>query len=188
MNESALATKVVKIVASTTVDASIVSQLRRLLRRAFTELSDVPSGAALERLIADANDRQASRLLVRSVIELTKQDAAIRAVLGKLVTSATALADEDAASANGERSGSLASTALLTNEQLGVLDARSIVSVAELLEAIDANPTAVGKLLDLDVDGVRRLRVSLAKSMPKDRVDDVSERRKRKLVTGLLID
>ena len=186
MNESALATKVVKIVASTTVDASIVSQLRRLLRRAFTEHSDVPSGAALERLIADANDRQASRLLVRSVIELTKQDAAIRAVLGKLVTSATALADEDVA--NGERSGSLASTALLTDEQLGVLDARSIVSVAELLEAIDANPTAVGKLLDLDVDGVRRLRVSLAKSMPKDRVDDVSERRKRKLVTGLLID
>ena len=187
MNESALATKVVKIVAGRTADAATVSQLRGVLQRAFTEHSDVPSGAALEHLLADANDRQASRLLVQSVVELSKQDATIRAVLEKLVTSATVLAGEGAASVNGDRSGSLASTALLTNEQLGALDARSVVSVAELLEAIDANPKAAAKLLDLDIAGVKRLRFSLAKLMPKDR-DDVSERRKRKLVTGLLLD
>jgi hypothetical protein len=188
MKESALATKVVKIVAGSTVDDATVSQLRGLLQRAFAAHGDAPSGAALEQLIADANDRPASRLLVRSVVELTKQDATIRAVLDKLVTSATALTDDDTASINGDRSGSLASTALLTNEQLGALDARSVVSVAELLDAIDANPKAAGKLLDLDVAEVKRLRVSLANFVPGDSASDTSERRKRKLVTGLLLD
>jgi len=187
MNESALATKVVKIVSGHTADAATVAQVHRLLQRAFTEHRDAPGGAALEQLITDADDRRASRVLVRAVLELAKQDATIRAVFEKLVTSASASADEHAPSVNGERSGSLASTGLLTTEQLRALDGRSIVSVAELLEAIDANPTAAGKVLDLDVDAVERMRLSLAELAPKDR-DGVSERRKRKLVTGLLLD